>query len=325
MILDNIEEHLLISIIIPVFNDELFIQRSVQSALDQTYSNLEIIIINDGSTDNSGKVCDDLQKKDSRIKVIHQKNGGLSVARNSGLEIYKGDYVAFLDSDDWFLPNMLKDMLSCALENNLKLVECGIIKSTKLNTLSSTTRSDVVIEDRTSAYERIIEKSLYSVWRRLYKKELLQNIKFIPSKIYEDIPFTMEILEKIDKIGYISIPNYVYYVENNSLIRSGLTLKKLNSIDSFTSIKKYYKHFNNKTKKNASQFILRVLRNNYNDIYLHTTLDPNYEFRKPIKNEIIDLMKTENINSFKYRVIKMLPIRLYGLFFKSITSLRKSN
>ena len=324
MKLDNIEEILLVSVIIPVYNNELYIERCVNSVINQTYSNVEIIIINDGSTDNSGSICDSLKQKDNRIKVIHKENAGQSVARNFGLEVFKGDYVAFLDSDDWFLPDMLKTMLSCALVNNLELVECAMVKSTKINTLSNSTKSEIIIEDRTSAYERIIEKSLYSVWRRLYKKELLVDTLFIPGKIYEDIPFTMEILEKIDKLGYITTPFYVYYVENNSITRSGLTINKLKSIDTFTSIKKYYKHFNNKTKNLATHFVLNALRNDYNNIYLNTTIDPDSEFRKSIKKEILNLIQSERINTPKYMIIKLSPIWLYGLLF-TVLSLRKPN
>ena len=116
----------LISIIVPVYNVEQYLSRCVDSLVNQTYHNIEIILVDDGSPDRSGEICDEYAKKDKRVKVIHQSNGGLSDARNTALDIAKGDYLMFVDSDDWIEPTMYEEMLSFMEKEQLDLVECGI-------------------------------------------------------------------------------------------------------------------------------------------------------------------------------------------------------
>src|SRR5688572_25654014 len=115
--------HTLISIIVPVYNVEPYLERCIQSIIDQSYTNLEIILVNDGSTDNSGAICDIYALKDDRIKVYHIVNGGSSIARNYGLKKSHGDYIGFVDSDDWVKPNMFKELIKFASTNQLKVVE----------------------------------------------------------------------------------------------------------------------------------------------------------------------------------------------------------
>lgn len=114
----------LISVIIPVYNVEKYLHRCLDSVIEQTYKNLEVILIDDGSTDHSGEICDDYAAKDVRIHVIHQENQGVSAARNKGLDTAKGEYIAFVDSDDYILPEMYAKMLECIIENNVDFCVC---------------------------------------------------------------------------------------------------------------------------------------------------------------------------------------------------------
>lgn len=115
----------MISVIVPVYNVEPYLEEAIESVIHQTYTDLEIILVDDGSTDDSGKICDRYQKKDSRIKVVHQENRGLSAARNAGLDICKGEMIAFLDSDDAFCTDMLQKMSDAMLESGADIVECN--------------------------------------------------------------------------------------------------------------------------------------------------------------------------------------------------------
>ena len=115
----------IVSIIVPVYNVEKYLDRCIQSAVNQTYKYLEIILVDDGSKDNCPSMCDEWAAKDSRIKVIHKENGGLSSARNAGLNIFKGNFVTFLDSDDWLEPDAVEAMMLCALQNGADMVSCG--------------------------------------------------------------------------------------------------------------------------------------------------------------------------------------------------------
>lgn len=126
-----------ISIIVPIYNVEKYLQKCVDSILCQTYKNLEIILVNDGSPDNCPAICDEYAKKDKRIKVIHKQNGGVSSARNAGLDVATGKYVQFVDSDDWVEPEYSKTMINLIEENNCDLGICGYIKKGKIVQLSS--------------------------------------------------------------------------------------------------------------------------------------------------------------------------------------------
>ena len=120
--------NLLISIIVPIYNVEKYLVKSVNSIINQTYKNLEIILVNDGSTDTCGDICEKFKNIDRRIIVIHKKNGGLSDARNAGLQVAKGDYIGFVDSDDWIEKNMYQELLNISLKENSDIVSCGVRK-----------------------------------------------------------------------------------------------------------------------------------------------------------------------------------------------------
>lgn len=121
-------DDVLISVIVPIFNTEVYLHRVVESIIAQTYRNLEIILVNDGSTDASGQTCDGLAQKDARIKVIHQKNAGVSAARNAGLEAASGEWVGFVDSDDWVEPDMYAKLVRVAIDNEKPIAVCGYTK-----------------------------------------------------------------------------------------------------------------------------------------------------------------------------------------------------
>lgn len=127
--MDINEEKPLISVIIPVYNVEKYLVRCVESVVNQTYKNLEIILVDDGSPDNCGQICDQLAKDECRIVVIHQKNMGLSSARNSGIKIAKGEYFTFVDSDDWILSSMVEDLYRIITESSSDMAICGLIKT----------------------------------------------------------------------------------------------------------------------------------------------------------------------------------------------------
>uniref|UniRef100_UPI004047E5FD glycosyltransferase n=1 Tax=Mariniflexile sp. TaxID=1979402 RepID=UPI004047E5FD len=312
----------LVSIIIPIYNVELYLERCVSTITHQTYKNLEIILVNDGSTDSSGEICDTYKNNDSRIKVIHQENGGLSMARNTGLEIASGDYIGFVDSDDWVELDMINSMLAFALQHQLDVVECDIINS--FNYAKKQFRAVTkVIETKTDALERIMRNREFSVWRRIYSAGIIKNMRFIPGKIYEDVPFTSEIFDKIEHIGYINYPYYIYFIENESITRSENSVKKINSLDVFLSLKKYSHNYNEKTKYLADEIIANFLANSYNSLFIQNDLDKNFVYRKQIKNSIKNL-STNYYNSNKLALIRTTPIWLYSLLINIRYKLKKS-
>lgn len=307
----------LITVIVPVYNAELYLARCVDSITKQTYKNLEIILVNDGSSDSSEKLCEKLALSDGRIKVIHQHNGGSSIARNSGLKASNGEFIGFVDSDDWIELNMLETMVGFALKSHLSVVECGIIRSTIYDkgTLRKYNEDQIeTIETREKALERIIANQSFAVWRRIYHRSVIDSMSFIPHKIHQDVFFTIDVLKKVENIGFIDMPLYIYYVENNnSIIRGNYNIQKLRSIDAGIYVVENTGSYGERIRNLAKKYVIIFLSYNYNSIFLHGELDGDYYYRKHIKKTI-----KENLSMKSYTIygliISILPFYLYKIF-----------
>ncbi len=223
-----------ISIIIPVYNVAPYLERCLDSIINQTYTKTEIIIVDDGSTDESPQICDNYALKDNRIKVIHKKNGGLSDARNAGISIATGDMIAFVDSDDWVSLNYLHEMYSQMIQTKADIIECGFV------------RTDIIVveeygplEYRTKTYnvidamsELINDNELHQVvWNKLYRKEIIDNTLFELGKYNEDEFWTYQIFARSKKIVKIDICLYYYFQNSSSIMGQGYKLKRLDAIE----------------------------------------------------------------------------------------------
>lgn len=212
----------LISIIVPVYNMEKYLDRCMTSILNQTYENLEIILVDDGSTDNSPKLCDDYATKDSRIKVIHKENGGLSDARNAGLGIATGEYIGYVDSDDWIELDMYERMYKACADNNAELAICRYFREYDDKTVNDGT-SKIEILDRDEILRiYITDKDGYmiynSVWSKLFKRELVEGVLFPRGKNSEDIMYTTTAFCKLKKAVYIDTCLYHYVIDRKDSI-----------------------------------------------------------------------------------------------------------
>lgn len=207
-----------ISIIIPIYNAELYLNRCLSSVCMQTYTNLEIILVNDGSSDDSEEICLDFKKRDKRIKYFYQKNQGVSEARNYGLRMATGDYVTFVDSDDWIDTKAYEIIMSSP--NNIDIVFNDAIETDGLTVSHSNTYD---LEAGTLNYEDITEKNLEelagAVWRAIYKKEIIKGIYFpMNLPLSEDKVFCLQCLAKADKIYYTKKSVYYRYERNDSAV-----------------------------------------------------------------------------------------------------------
>lgn len=220
-------EKKLISIIIPVFNVEKYLNRCVESIVKQTYKNLEIILVDDGSPDNSPKLCDEWARKDSRIKVIHKENGGVSSARNVGIQNALGDYIAFVDSDDWIDEAMCEKVVEHAIKTNADMVffkfrrvyENGKVFENKEVALESVKRKDIKVfftscTDKNGNYLDVMG----SACRILFKKNIAQSCLFSEKlKHGEDLFFVLNCLEKANKVEVLDEVLYNYYYNDQSV------------------------------------------------------------------------------------------------------------
>ena len=214
----------LISVIIPVYGVEKYIAQCLESVIDQTYKNLEIIVINDGTKDRSAEIAKEYAAKDSRIKVYDFKNGGLSVARNRGLEIATGDYISYIDSDDWLDTKMYETLLETAMKNEADMVKCGIIE-TNGAAEEKITFSDVKIinNEQHKAFENYFKGILWTLaWNGLYKRELAKKVKFPDNVVHEDNYSSGMFLYLSKKVLVIPFCGNYYRVNDAGISKGGM-------------------------------------------------------------------------------------------------------
>lgn len=210
----------LISIIVPIYNVEKYLERCINSIINQTYKNIEIILVNDGSTDNSGNICNELGKKDNRIKIIHKQNGGLSDARNAGLKIAKGDYIGFVDSDDYIKEDMFETLYNLNKKYNSEISIVSYYEYYNEKLIAVRDSKELEIFNKIDAIkELLIDTKIQSyAWNKLFKKELFENLEFPTNKNFEDIATTLLLFEKAEKVVLLEDPKYCYLRRDNSII-----------------------------------------------------------------------------------------------------------
>lgn len=217
----------LISVIVPVYNVEKYLDRCLDSIVNQTYKNIEIIVINDGSLDNCPKLCDEWAQKDTRIKVIHKKNGGVSSARNAGLDACTGLYIGFVDGDDWIAPNMIETLMSACVENGTSIAVCGrydVWTRSHKYEINKCPQENTVIDTKTFVSNMFIGKNCDScLWDKIYNKTLWEGIRFPHGKIYEDIAVLYKVILKTSAIATVNAPLYYYYRRSNSITSSNFS------------------------------------------------------------------------------------------------------
>lgn len=226
----------MISVIVPVYKVEDYLERCITSIVDQTYKNLEIILIDDGSPDHCGEICDGWSRKDDRIKVIHKENGGLSDARNAGMKIATGEYTAFVDSDDWIHKDMLKVLLEVQEETKGDIVECKAqICFNKEDDMEIGNLSEIdisIFNTEKSLQNLINEHPLHqTVWNKLYRTEVIKDILFPYGKYHEDEFWTYQVFARAEKVAYVDIPLYYYFQRQDSIMGQALSLKRLDALE----------------------------------------------------------------------------------------------
>ena len=212
-----------ITVIVPVYNVEDYLDRCVDTLINQTYSDLEIILVDDGSTDNSGAMCDKYAQRDSRIKVIHQVNQGLSAARNSGLDIATGDYIFLCDSDDYLQKDALEKLLCKMNRDHANIVACGITMVGDREGLVTDTHPGIW-----SGHESVIQmmrnNNLCSVaWNKLYKRELFEGVRYPVGMLHEDEATTYKLLYRAGIVSYTPVPYYNYFQRNSSIMSENVS------------------------------------------------------------------------------------------------------
>ena len=278
-----------ISIIVPVYNVEKYLDRCIKSILSQTFKDFELILIDDGSTDKSGVICDNYKNIDDRIIVIHKENGGAASCRNVGLDIAKGKYIGFVDSDDYISENMYYELHKVLIKNNSDISICKFIEvydNTKVNFINSN-----LVEENYSniqALEELYQKKSIDFivpWNKLYKSDLIKEFRYPLVRKYEDEFIIHRLLYRCSKVTHINKESYYYYQRENSIMNSKFSIKDIYILDYYLDRIRFFNNINKKVLKEYSiyNFVL-----SYFDLYskVKYTLKDEYN-RKKLKKLII--------------------------------------
>lgn len=224
----------LISVVIPVYKVEKYIDQCVSSVVHQTYKNLEIILVNDGSPDGCPALCDAWALKDSRIKVIHKVNGGLSDARNAGLAIAKGSLIAFVDSDDWIESQFLEILVATIKRYDCDIAFCNALEffedETAVNLCPNTNKVEVFTA--AEAISALIDDRIRQVvWNKLYRKSILSGISFATGKYHEDEFWSYQVIGNSLRVAGVDYGGYHYLQRRESIMGSAYSLKRLDAVE----------------------------------------------------------------------------------------------
>ena len=277
----------LISIVVPVYNVETYLEECVRSIANQTYNNLEIILVDDGSTDNSGSLCDEMTRIDKRIVVFHKNNGGLSDARNYGIDHASGKYIMFVDSDDIISENIV-ETLYCLMKDNIKLATCELAHfddgSTpifcKETSLSILTKEEALLE---FLYQKKIPTSACA---KMYDIDVLKDLRFVVGQRFEDNEFVFKAISSCSKIGYLDAKLYAYRHRIDSITTSSFNEKDFDIIDIGKNIVVASRSFTNMVQEaaivyqctNCLRIVTTISREFFNDkryYYCREFLDSN--------------------------------------------------
>ena len=283
----------LISIIIPVYNVEKYLKKCIDSVCNQTYKNIEIILVDDGSTDSSGKICDEYAGIDGRIKVVHKENGGLSDARNTGIENASGKLIAFIDSDDYVSQSMIDLLYKKLSYDNSDIALCGVAHINENgeivnNSIESLSVYDGVLTADETMYKLCSpEGGYYSIiCNKLFKKELFDGIRFPLGKINEDEFVVHELFGKCSKISCINTKMYFHVLHSGSIMHQPYSIKNLDKVEAYVNRTKFL------LKRNLFECafcFLSAVANNLSIAYLNLDMH-----EKDVKKRFTELKKSYN-------------------------------
>ena len=243
--MDNKE---LISVIIPVYNVRPYLEKCFASVAGQNWRNLEIILVDDGETDGSGDLCEELARRDSRVRVIHKKNGGLGSARNAGIDAAKGEILSFVDSDDWIEPGMYDAMTEIMHRENAQIIACGIKRVSEAGTVSF--YQDNLEERRVFTREEALielpknERLSNSMCNKLFRRETIKGLHINEQIFYEDNPFTPQCIARAERVAYTAEPFYCYFERSGSISRKSFSVREFDRVTADRMrLDFYHEHF----------------------------------------------------------------------------------
>lgn len=242
-----------ISVIVPVYNVEKYMRKSIDSILGQTFKDMEILLVDDGSTDNSGKICDEYKEKDPRVQVIHKKNGGQSTARNAGVNRASGEYIGFIDGDDYIAPNMYEKLLDMIEAAQADVAVCGIYDVYQNTKTPQCAEKAEFVCDAKEMFRNILidDKVSGSTCNRLIRAEIAKKLRFLDGKLFEDAFYSTQLVKNVEKAAVTTEPLYYYVHRTDSTTTSKFRKADLDVIEAFAGDAKLVKERFPELKKEA--------------------------------------------------------------------------
>lgn len=277
----------LVSIIVPIYKVEKFLNECIESIISQTYANIEVILVDDGSPDGSGIIADEWQKKDSRVKVIHKTNGGISSARNAGIKIAKGDYIFFVDSDDYIAPDCIEKLLEAVEEENADISSCKFYSFWQdACIIESRLPNERTIITPEVYLERIYIYGLYTVvWNKLYKRHLFEDTLFEEGRLNEDAIIIAKLMTRVNKIVHLSEALY-YYRQRKSGIMQGQK-RDVIAASEIRWITDNIEEYSNDGREHLCKLAQKLY---FNKMLEYNTL-VSKQYRKEMKRKLLELKK----------------------------------
>ena len=307
-----------ISVIVPVYNVEQYLERCVNSIINQTYENLEIILVDDGSTDRSGGMCDSFAEKDERIKVVHKENGGLSSARNSGIDIATGEYLAFVDSDDWIESCMYQVLMDLAENHHADIVECKFQSVIHEKEEIIQPDLEVVVLDKFEGAKAFFDgtgQTSILAWNKIYNKQLFQNLRFPNGLLNEDQWLIPKLYMLSEKIVCVNQKYYYYYQSPNSIMRSPFSFRRLDALKAFEETRRLYerKHLYDLVQWCDVTYSFLLIKYYNQSKTLKGKPDVCKKIKKYYNKRMKDFLKNKHLN-WKQKILLILYYVIPGIY-----------
>jgi glycosyltransferase involved in cell wall biosynthesis len=277
-----------ISIIVPVYNVENYIAKCIESIINQSYTNLEIIIINDGSNDKSGEICNYYSKKDNRIILIHKEHQGVALARNNALDIASGDYIGWVDSDDWIAPDMFDTLYKNAVTYDADISMCNfyyVRENGELSPYSNENEGIKILEgDYKIAHNIRLNNNV--LWNRLYKRYLFNDIRCPEGKIFEDIFIVHKLVDNANKVVLTSDCKYYYLRRETGITLSSFSMDQMDIVEAYIERYNYISIKYPNLEKTSRKFIFTSLLWGMRKAYIDNRIEPHKEALCKLINKI---------------------------------------
>lgn len=316
-----------ISIIVPVYKVEAYLNKCIDSILNQTFEDFELILVNDGSPDKCGEICEDYAKKDSRIRVFHKENGGQATARNFGIDIARGEYIGFVDSDDYIEPEMYEVLYNMCINDNCDMVNC----SSKIyfnNKIKVNGNGEKVIHSKKEAMRVVIEGLLYDecLWSKLIKKSVLKDLRMPVGIVYEDTAFVYKIVDKCERIGYIGVPMYNYIKREDSTMDRAVKEVKTDAIlvykEMYEFVKNKYPDVSDIVRIKLSNTCISIMNTIIKQDEFNIHINKYREVSKVLNKNFYSNIKSKNYH--RNEKILLLANKINPMLYKKLILMTQS-